>query len=184
MNSGPRCLAPIFDSYISALGNEGDFYRRPLAGPKIRYSSQPVGVNILDTFMKEIANKGGLKGNFTNHSGKRTCATSLYTSGIDEQEIMARTGHRSTNAVRKYKQTSDEIRKSVSLSLDPNATFVKTQKLETANDDENKIPEATAGTSGFIDSKVGLSRARGPLSDISSSGTVNFNGCTFNFSKP
>ena len=135
--SGPRCLASIFDSYISALGNEGEFYRRLLVGFRIRYSSQPVGVNTLDTFMIKIANKGSLNGKFTNHSGKRTCATSVCTCGIYEQEIMARTGHRSMNAVRKYKQTSDEIRNSVSLSLDPNATFVKTQKLETANDDES-----------------------------------------------
>ena len=33
---------------------------------------------------------------FTNHSGKRTCATVLFQSDVDEPLIMDRTGHRST----------------------------------------------------------------------------------------
>ena len=38
--------------------------------------------------------------NYTNHSGKRTCVTQLYMSGVDEQEIMQKTGHRSEKSVR------------------------------------------------------------------------------------
>ena len=67
--------------------------------------------------MKEIALRAEIQGNFTNHSGKSTCATQLYMSGIDEQEIMARTGHRSEKAVRKYKQSCSEISKKVSAVL-------------------------------------------------------------------
>jgi hypothetical protein len=44
----------------------------------------------------------------------------MYTAGIDEQEIMDRTGHRSDTAVRKYKQSYDQVRKMVSNVLDPN----------------------------------------------------------------
>ena len=57
--------------------------------------------------MKTICEKGELTGHYTNHSGKRTCATQLYNQNVDEQEIMRRTGHRSTTAVRKYKRASD-----------------------------------------------------------------------------
>ena len=64
--------------------------------------------------MKVICQKGGLQGNFTNHSGKRTCATQLYTANVDEQEIMRRTGHRSQTAVRKYKRSNDAISQNVS----------------------------------------------------------------------
>ena len=56
---------------------------------------------------------------FTNHSGKVTCATTLYESGqFDEQAIMSRTGHRST-AVRKYKRASDRMLQNVSDALQP-----------------------------------------------------------------
>ncbi len=51
---------------------------------------------------EEMCAKAGLKGNFTNHSGKVTCATQLFEENIDEQLIMRQTGHRSS-AVRAYK---------------------------------------------------------------------------------
>lgn len=96
--SGPRCIADYFETYLGALGHEGSFYRKPLSSlgmTKLRYGEQPVGVNKLKHFMKTICDKAGLKGNYSKHSGKRSCATSLYQAGIDEQEIMSRTGHRS-----------------------------------------------------------------------------------------
>lgn len=65
-----------------------------------------------------MCTEAGLSGNFSNHSGKRTCATSLYNSGVDEQLIMERTGHRS-DAVRKYKRTSTSQQNEVSKLLDP-----------------------------------------------------------------
>lgn len=39
----------------------------------------------LNGLMRELCHKGGLLENYTNHSGKRTCATALYQAGIDEQ---------------------------------------------------------------------------------------------------
>ena len=61
-----------------------------------------------------------LSGNYTNHSGKRTCVTQLYMAGVDEQEIMQRTGHRSEKSVQKYnKVASSEIQKQVAAVLDP-----------------------------------------------------------------
>jgi hypothetical protein len=82
-------MATHFETYLNALGNDGDFYRRPLPSTQsgtIRYGYQPVGINTLNKFMKEIAEKGSLQGSFTNHSGKRTCATTMYTAG----EMMSR----------------------------------------------------------------------------------------------
>ena len=44
----------------------------------------------------------------------------FITGGIDEQDIMARTGHRSTSAVPVYKRCSEDIRKTASRVLDAN----------------------------------------------------------------
>ena len=104
--------------YLDALGHRGAFYRRPLA-VGIRYGEQVLGINKIKGLMKEIIGQAGLVGNFTNHSGKRTCATQLYQAGVDEQEIMSRTGHRSETAVRKYKRTNSVLMKNVSNVLDP-----------------------------------------------------------------
>eukprot|EP00105_Crassostrea_gigas_P007334 XP_011421538.1 PREDICTED: uncharacterized protein KIAA1958-like [Crassostrea gigas] len=119
---GDRCLVDYFELYLGSLGNTGAFYRRPLPPTdeeQIRFGQQVVGVNKLKSFMKTITQKGGLKGNFTNHSGKRTCATQLYMNGVSEQEIMRRTGHRCEKSVKKYKRSSEQIEMDVSKILDP-----------------------------------------------------------------
>lgn len=79
--------------------------------------------------MKEIAGNAGLEGNFTNHSGKRTCATKLYQAGINDQEMMYRTGYRSEVAVRKYKRSNSALQERVSEVLNP--PNVKKMKCET-----------------------------------------------------
>ena len=50
------------------------------------------------------ADIGGYK---TNHFLRATAATRLYQSGVDEQLVMERTGHRSLEGVCSYKRTSD-----------------------------------------------------------------------------
>ena len=112
-------MADYFAKYLGALGGRGHFYRRPLAGSPVRYSEQIVGMNKLKNMMKVICHRAGLIGNYTNHSGKRTCATQLYMAGVDEQEIMSRTGHRSEKGVRKYKQSCPKIQQNVASILDP-----------------------------------------------------------------
>ena len=66
---------------MNALGNDGWFYRKPLSAG-IRYGKLPLGVNKLEGLMKEMCQKAGLVGNYTNHFGKRTCASSLYKAGL------------------------------------------------------------------------------------------------------
>ncbi|XP_061180579.1 uncharacterized protein LOC133189188 [Saccostrea echinata] len=120
--SGERCIADYFDPYLDSLGRQGTFYRRPLPATSevlIRYGNQVVGINKLKNLMRIICTEGGLQGNYSNHSGKRTCATQLYMSGVEEQQIMDRTGHRSQAGVRKYKRSSAQMEANVSKILDP-----------------------------------------------------------------
>ncbi|XP_053384594.1 uncharacterized protein LOC128550162 [Mercenaria mercenaria] len=176
---GPRCMATHFETYINAVGNDGDFYKRPLPampGNSIRYGHQPVGVNTLTKFMKEISQRGSLKGVYSNHSGKRTCATSMYEAGIDEQDIMDRTGHRSVTAVRKYKRLNDKICKKVSNVLDPNSDVsLSMSKRNEQSDDDKEINLKNSPCHK-------KQKVRNALSEITTkSGVVNFSGCTFNF---
>lgn len=163
-------MADLFEQYLQAVGT-GYFYKRPLSGSNgtVRYGNQPVGVNKIKTFMKTIAKKGGLSGNYTNHSGKKTCATVLYDQNVDEQEIMQRTGHRSTAAVRKYKRATPQVVERTSNALNP--PEAKHQKTETTVlQDGKQSPESEK-------------QSRNVLSDITNSlpqGSC-FNNCTFNF---
>ncbi len=63
----------------------------------------------------------GLDGHFTNHSGKKNCATSLFHVGIDEQLICDHTGHRS-KAMYECKVHNANLIKHISSVLDPPET--------------------------------------------------------------
>ena len=47
-------------------------------------------------------------------SRRATAATRLYASGVDEQLVMERTGHRSIEGIRSYKRTSSKQQEAVS----------------------------------------------------------------------
>ena len=93
----------------------------------------------------------------TNHSEKRTCTTALYQAGIEEQEIMNRTGHHSVDSVQQYKRPLDDMIKEISSALEP-------KRKKEASD--------------TIITPVSISMNE----DTSSSGTI-FTHCTFNFTE-
>ena len=143
--SGERNITAFFEEYLAALGSRGPFNRRPLNGLPLRYGEQVVRVNKLKNLMKTICERGGLKGNYTNHSGKRTCANQLYMAGIDEQEIMNRTRHRFEKSVHQYKRSATNIQRKVAALLGPPQASATSSKrsfdnsMETEYKDEIEI---------------------------------------------
>ena len=162
--SGERNITAFFEEYLGALGSRGPFNRRPLGLP-LRYGV--VRVNKLKNLMKTICERGGLKGNYTNHSGKRTSANQLYMAGIDEQEIMNRTRHRFKKSVHRYKRSSTNIQRKVAALLDPPQASATSSKrsfdnsMETEFKDEIEIKkikhEESLSTSTDITSTSNLS---------------------------
>ena len=145
---------------------------------EIRYGKLPLGVNRLDGLMKEMCGKAGLVGNFTNHSGKRTCATSLFNAGVDEQSIMDRTGHRSV-AVREYKTKTDEIEHKVSDALNPPTPEVQQENVCPIQT-KTEVVMSCAKPPTVVRENENNS-GRNLFKDITNSKAVNFNDCNFNF---
>ena len=114
-----RCFVELFKKYNNLCPQDRPsdaFYLSPLAKPKEHcwFSKTPLGHNTLKNIVKNMCQKAGIQGFKTNHSLRATAATRLYSSGIDEQLVMERTGHRSVEGVRSYKRTSSEQQKNVS----------------------------------------------------------------------
>ena len=64
----------------------GPFYRCPIKGSSPPcFSLQVVGKNTLQTIVKHICEEAGFIGNYTNHSGKVTCAMIFFSKNFDEQ---------------------------------------------------------------------------------------------------
>ncbi|CAG2232883.1 unnamed protein product [Mytilus edulis] len=133
-------LFKIYEQYFNIVRdlNGTAFYRRPLDKGGIKFGEQSVGVNKLSNIMKTMCAEAGIDRYFTNHSGKRTCATALYQAGVPEQEIMNRTGHRSVESVRKYKRASSEMLKDISNILEPSESMCKKIKHEDNTEIQNR----------------------------------------------
>ena len=95
------------------------FYLQPLQKPTKEqwYSIRPVGRTTLEKTVGRMCKNAGMIGYYTNHSLRATTATRLHNHNIEEQQIMERTGHRSTEAVRSYKRTSSHQKELVSSIL-------------------------------------------------------------------
>ena len=103
-----RCFVRLFKKYVSLCPSSAKaFYVQPLSkpSPTCWYSSNPLGHYTISKTMKRLCDYVGIEGFITNYSLHATAATRLYESGVNEQLIMERTGHRSLEGVRSYKRT-------------------------------------------------------------------------------
>ena len=114
-----RCFVRLLKKYTSLTPPDAPanaFYLKPAKTPTTTcwYSCQPLGHNPLGNTVARLCRSAGISGFKTNHSLRATSASRLYQSGVEEQQIMERTGHMSLEGVRSYKKTSDEQREALS----------------------------------------------------------------------
>lgn len=126
-----RCFVTLFKKYRRLCPDDpidNGFYLQPSRSPTDTcwYTKQPIGKTKLGDTVPRLCTQAGIEGHKTNHSLRATAATRLYQSGVDEQQIMERTGHRSLEGVRSYKRTSRQQREALSdilnRSTNPQAT--------------------------------------------------------------
>ena len=137
-----RCIVRVFEEYSRRCPPnrpDSSFYLKPLVKPKgdIWYAAVPVGHNTLDKTVARMCSAAGIIGFKTNHSLRVTLATRLFKEGVDEQLIMAKTGHRSTDGVRSYKRVSKEQMELIS-NVVQGSSLEKKPKLESTTEDTNK----------------------------------------------
>ena len=115
-----HCFVRLFKRYPELLPDNRPhdaFYFQPLKNPtrSCWYFKKLLGHHTLRNTLSRLCKKAGITGYKSNHTLHATAATRLYKSGIDEQLVMDRTGHRSLEGIRSYKRTSNSQREAVSL---------------------------------------------------------------------
>ena len=111
------------------------------------YSCNSMGHNTLASTVPGILKEAGIAGYFTNHSLRATSATRLFDAGVDEQLIMAHTGHCSSAGVRSYKRISKQLCEKTSeiFNVESCNTTVPANPIENVSnvvhcDQENELP--------------------------------------------
>ena len=136
-----HCVVNIFETYLSCIPyRTGKFYFRPLAddGSGVpKFARQSVGRNRFASIIPDMCKAADIKGRKTGHSGKVTCATSLYRQNFDDQLIKERTGHRSIEALHKYKRTGSDQQHEVSMALLPPMAKKAKKEIIPPEDKEN-----------------------------------------------
>ena len=116
-----RCFVRLYKLYVSKRPSNCKstaFYERlrpkRIYSDDVWYDDLVVGHNSLDNMMKTIASLGNLKGNFTNHSLKKTTGQCL--KDMSEVQKRSHTGNRSRSQS-VYEQVDDEDFASTSAAL-------------------------------------------------------------------
>ena len=183
-----RCFVRLFKLYQQLVPeNRPDhaFYVQPLKKPTSDcwFSNKPLGHQTLAGTVARLCKQAGITGFKTNHSLRATAATQLYQSGVEEQLVMERTGHRSLDGVRHYKRTSDEQRETISDILNSKRPCIDTHTnatcKTTAMNIQSQPNDTTVATTNFI------GRTQCALTAVNTvPGTFNITSCssvTINF---
>ena len=177
-----RCFIRLFKKYIDHCPNADAFYLQPATHPteKMWYTTKPLGHNSLTKTISRLCKSANIDGFKTNHSLRATAATRLYESGVDEQLIMERTGHRSLEGVRNYKRTTSHQREVLSDLLNAPSSPAKTEgprnlqlQKSTSSEQHNQLSIQPASTATNISNNTNNCLP----------GVFNFNSCstvTFN----
>lgn len=78
--------------------------------------------------MQSMFNDAGIDKKVVNHSGRVYCCSTLYNAWFEEQDVMKRSGHRSST-VRTYKRASAEKEREMSDVLSPPAPKPSAKKV-------------------------------------------------------
>lgn len=100
---------------------------------EVWFSTTPLGHNTLQNTIPRLMKAAGYDGKYTNHSLKVSTATRLYSAGVDEQLIMARTGHSSVTGVRAYKRKVEKLQE------------ITSDVLNAASSNVEKVAEKSGG---------------------------------------
>ena len=78
------------------------------------YMTTPMGKNTLGKICKDMFQKAGISGRFTNHSARRTAVSTLLGKNVHETKVQQLSGHKNIQSLNEYRVATLEQQKSMS----------------------------------------------------------------------
>ena len=161
-------LFKLYQSLCPSDRPSNAFYLKQLQKPtdSCWFSKTPLGHNKLEGTVARLCKEAGIPGYRTNHSLRATAATRLYNAGVEEQQVMEITGHRSVEGVRSYKHTSTSQKQHLSDILN----CQEKQLVSINHSNSIELPQAQNTSSQSLNMTYSAPQAP----------TFNFQTCTVN----
>ena len=130
----------MFQFYISKLNKKTNrLWQKPHQGTifyvdEYWYEGRHVGHDQLNSFMKILIKEAGLAGeNYTNHSIRSTCITTLDKSGFEARHITAISSHKSESTIKTYSTKCPENKKKEMYEALNKSVIPKKRKIQETN---------------------------------------------------
>ena len=98
MNAPDSRFYLAINPHLGKTGRNGDAW----------FVAAPMGKNKLGQIAKVMAEKAGLQGRHTNHSGRKTCITKLLNANVPPTEVAQLSGNRNLMSLNQYNTVSKE----------------------------------------------------------------------------
>ena len=125
---GERCPVKLFREFVSrrpqTMQECGPFYlsikNNRRQGDDIWYKAQPMGVNKINSMMKDIISGTSLESSdkrFSNHSARKTVVSKLKKAQLERTAIAKVTGHRNVQSLDDYDEADEDEQRELSWAI-------------------------------------------------------------------
>ena len=125
---GERCPVKLFREFVSrrpqTMQECGPFYlsikNNRRKGDDIWYKAQPMGVNKINSMMKDIISGTSLESSdkrFSNHSARKTVVSKLKKAQLERTAIAKVTGHRNVQSLDDYDEADEDEQRELSWAI-------------------------------------------------------------------
>ena len=152
-----RCPVKLYELYASQRPQnysspDDPFYlainhnKKPDSCP---FKAAAVGINSLGGIMKKITGESGLKGKITNHSARKTMASTLISAGVETSHVQHLGGWKNINSLGSYATAGPQQQQQMSKILSSSGDIVNDpSNLPSAKPSSNVVlPESSADES-------------------------------------
>ena len=140
------------------------------------FTLNPVGHNTLGNTVKNLCEKAGIEGHYTNHSLRVTTATSGLEKGIAEKYVMERAGHRDVRSLHRYQRPNVQQKIEISRAFDLSSSHEESHLDYAEVSDIKNVIDCSKKEVDTLNSKDKVKLCRNEKSETTRSG---FHNCTF-----